>query len=236
MNNRHLYNRIMEKIAVEVKRALNEDKEDYTMHRKQPVHNRIKDHYLDAGYDARGTSKATQNAHKRSDSIEAIYNADLYKNAKKTQADLRLIKPVFPYDEFTSNGDAFIMLQQRSQKNYDTFRIELTPDLMEIAGNEKPTENVTYVAFVDKNLYDTTEMDVYVIPKQVLLDVAHEIRENGHKIPKKNKTIDNFGNWLTLNKAGKNIGLVLKDNWIKDNCIDSFHLDPIPAIDSSYMG
>jgi hypothetical protein len=57
------------------------------------------------------------------------------------------------------------MLQQRSQKNYETFRIELTPDLTEIAGNEKPTENVTHVAFVDKNLHDTTEMDVYVIPK-----------------------------------------------------------------------
>ena len=79
-------------------------------------------------------------------------------------------------------------------------------------------------------------MDIYVVSKETLLDVAHDIIENGHKTPRGNKTIDNFGNWLTLNKTGKNIGLVLKDNWIKDNCIDSFHLDPVPTFDSSYMG
>lgn len=232
--NKVLYERIIHNVAREVKRVLNEDSEDYTMNQKQHVHNRIKKHYLDTGYDARGTSKATQNAHKRSDSFAALINADLYKNNKKTQADLRLFNPSAPYKVSSSNS-AYVMYQQRRQKNHDTFRIELTQDLTDIAGNEKPSENVNYVAFVDKNLFDTTEMDIYVVSKEILLDVAHDIIENGHKTPRGNKTIDNFGNWLTLNKTGKNIGLVLKDNWIKNNCIDSFHLDPIPTIDSSYM-
>ena len=224
-----LYNKIINNIAKTVKQAiLNEDREDYSENAKQAVHNRVKKAFIDNGYDAHVVSKATQNAHKRANPIEAIENEHLYRNIKKSQADLKLIKPSMPYDDLTGNI-AFIMLQQRRQKNHDTFRVELTPELTDIAGNERPSENVTYIAFIDKNLFDTTEMDVYIVPKETLLDVAHEITENGRKTPG-NKRIDNFGNWLTLNKTGKNVGLVLKDSWIKNNCIDSYHIDPIPLI------
>ena len=239
MNNRQLYEKLINNIARVVKQQLNEsfyDKDDHSRYSKQAVHDRIVQHYIDEGYKSRVVSKQTQNSHKVSDPVAALYNADLNKNVKKSPADIQIWGSDLPYDNSKDNYNIFIALQQRRQNNPGTFRVELNKMLTDIADNNNPAKYVTYVAFVDKNLSDTTEMDVYIVSTEDLLNVAHEITENGRKTPRGNKTIDNFGNWLTLNKTGKNIGLVLKDNWIKDNCIDSFHLDPIPTIDSSYMG
>lgn len=238
MNNKQLYEKLINNIAKVVKQQLNEsfyDKDDHSRYFKQPVHDRIAQHYIDDGYKSRVVSKLTQNAHKVSDPVAALYNADLNKNVKKSPADIQIWGSNLPYAS-KDNYNIFIALQQRSQSNPGTFRVELNKTLTDLADNNNPTKYVTYIAFIDKNLVDTTEMDIYVVPLEIILDVAHDITENGHKLPKKNKIIDNFGNWLTLNKTGKNTGLVLKDNWIKNNCVDSFHLDSTPKVVSSYMG
>lgn len=232
MDNKQLYEKIMNRVAKVVKQQiLNEtvfhDKEDYSRYQKQNVHDRVVQHYNDEGYKAQVLSKKSQKMQKTSDPWADMYNNEIRKKTKSSPSDITLFGSNLP-QEYTDRP-IYIALQQRRQQNPDTFRIELTIDLDDIAGNKDPNKNTTYVAFVDKNLFVKGEMDVYVCSKRQLLEIAQNIQEAKNKY---NRKRDNYGNRLTLNKTGKNAGLVLKDTWIKANCIDSFHLEGTPEVAS----
>lgn len=201
-NDKVLYEKIIYNVALEVKRALNEDfsNVDHAYVMKDMEH-RVLYHYIGKGN--KGLTLSAQS-----------------KKLCNTSTDIRVWGNNIPFLYIDKPVNIKVCRRRRERKNTHGFRIELTPDCSDIYGNNnhRPEYKTTYIAFVVENPAVPDELHIYVHSVKQILETAYNLYKN-------DQVRDEYGNELKW--VRKNNGIFLSNQYIKDKSIyvDRFDFD-----------